>query len=101
MTPLPVADCFYALNARLLDASSKRRRVFLRGHITTIGARMTADQSAFLPLPPAPYDACQKIATRVSSLLLVRYRQASHKKRSGGFLLAPREWMTIRLALQV
>jgi hypothetical protein len=27
-----------------------------------------------LPLPPAPYDACAKIAARVSSLSLVRYR---------------------------
>jgi hypothetical protein len=32
------------------------------------------DTSAFLPLPPAPYDACHKVATRVSSLSLVRYR---------------------------
>ena len=36
--------------------------------------RMRVDTSAFLPLPPAPYDACHKVATRVSSLSLVRYR---------------------------
>src|ERR1700738_4817574 len=35
---------------------------------------MRADISAVLPLPPAPYDACHKGATRVSSLSLVRYR---------------------------
>jgi hypothetical protein len=29
---------------------------------------------AFQPLPPAPYDACEKKAGRVSSLSLVRYR---------------------------
>jgi hypothetical protein len=25
-------------------------------------------------VPPAPYDACHKVATRVSSMALVRYR---------------------------
>jgi hypothetical protein len=42
--------------------------------LTTIGERMQADTSAFMPLPPAPYDACHKVATRVSSLSLVRCR---------------------------
>jgi len=28
-------------------------------------------------LPPAPYDACHKVATRVTSLSLVRYRNLS------------------------
>jgi hypothetical protein len=63
MTPLPVAD-----------GCMKRRQAILRGQSTTIGERMQADTSAFMPLPPAPYDACHKVATRVSSLSLVRYR---------------------------
>jgi transposase len=74
MTPLPVVDCFDALNARFLDACIKRRQAILRGQATTIGERMQADISAFMPLPLAPYDACHKVATRVSSLSLVRYR---------------------------
>jgi hypothetical protein len=74
MTPLPVADSFDALNARFLDACMKRRQAILRGQATTIGARMQADLSAFMPLPPAPHDACHKAATRVSTLSLVRYR---------------------------
>jgi hypothetical protein len=74
MTPLPVAESFNALNARFLDACMKRRQAILRGQATTIGERMQADISAFMPLPPAPYDACHKVATRVSSLSLVRYR---------------------------
>jgi hypothetical protein len=74
MTPFPVADSFDALNARFLDACMKRRQAILRGQATTIGERMQADTSAFMPLPPAPYDACHKVATRVSSLSLVRYR---------------------------
>ena len=74
MTPLPVAESFDALNARFLDACKKRRQAVLRGQSTTIGERMQADISAFMPLPPTPYDACHKIATRVSSMSLVRYR---------------------------
>jgi transposase len=74
MTPLPVADSFEALNARFLDACGKRRQAILRGHTIPIGERLQADQAAFMPLPPAPYDACHKVATRVSSLSQVRYR---------------------------
>jgi hypothetical protein len=57
-----------------LDACAKRRQAILRGHSTTIAERMQADFAAFMQLPPAPYDACHKVATRVSSLSLVRYR---------------------------
>ncbi len=74
MTPLPVAHSFEALNARFRDACGKRRQAILRGHTITIGERLQADRAAFMPLPPAPYDACHKVATRVSSLSLVRYR---------------------------
>src|SRR5450631_602776 len=74
MTPLPVADSFDALNARFLDACAKRRQAILRGQSATIGERMQADTSAFMPLPPAPYVACHKVATRVSSMSLVRYK---------------------------
>ena len=74
MTPLPVAESFDALNAHLLDGCHKRRQAILRGHTISIDERLQADVAAFMPLPPAPYDACHKVATRVSSLSLVRYR---------------------------
>ena len=74
MTPLPVAASFEALNARFLDACTKRGQAILRGQTTTIAERMQADAAVFMQLPPAPYDACHKVATRVSSLSLVRYR---------------------------
>jgi hypothetical protein len=35
---------------------------------------LVRDRGAFVPLPPAPYDACEKQTARVSSLSLVRYR---------------------------
>ena len=74
MTPLPVADSFDTLNVRLLHACTRRGEAVLRGHTNSIADRMRADVAAFMPLPPAPYDACHKVATSVSSLSLVRYR---------------------------
>ena len=47
----------------------------MRGHAETIGERLERDLAALRkPLPP-PYDACEKLVTRVSSLSLVRYRR--------------------------
>ena len=46
----------------------------LRGHHGTIGERLERDLAAFQTPPSASYDACEKFATRVSSLSLVRYR---------------------------
>jgi transposase len=74
MTPLPVADSFDALNARFLHACTRRGQAILRGHTNTIAERLRADVTAFTQVPPVPYDACHKVATRVSSLSLVRYR---------------------------
>ena len=58
------------------NAQGCRRRLGdrLRGHDETIGERLVRDLAAFHDLPPAPYDACEKKAGRVSSLSLVRYR---------------------------
>ena len=39
-------------------AGARRRR--LRGHKETIGERLERDRQVLLPLPPAPYDACDK-----------------------------------------
>jgi hypothetical protein len=46
----------------------------LRGRDGTIGERLEHDLAAFQMPLPAPYDACEKVATTVSSLSLVRYR---------------------------
>jgi transposase len=74
MVPIPVFDSFAALNAHLADCCRKRLGEVLRGETETIGVRLQRDLAAFQqPLPP-PYDACEKLGTRVSSLSLVRYR---------------------------
>jgi transposase len=74
MVPVPVFDSFAALNAHLADCCRKRMGEILRGHTETIGERLARDLAAFQRLPPTPYDACEKLGTRVSSLSLVRYR---------------------------
>ena len=74
MVPVPVFDSFAALNTHLVDCCRKRMSEVLRGHTETIGERLARDLAAFQHLPPTPYDACEKLGTRVSSLSLVRYR---------------------------
>jgi hypothetical protein len=74
MVPIPHAASFAELNARLLECCRRRLNDRLRGHDETIGERLVRDRVGLLPLPPAPYEACEKKAARVSSLSLVRYR---------------------------
>lgn len=74
MAPLPVADNFDTLNAKLLNGCIKRQQAILRGQTETIAGRMKRDTAAFMALPAVAFDACRKISTRVSSLSLVRYR---------------------------
>ena len=75
MVPVPAYESFEALNAHLADCCRKRMSERLRGHTETIGERLERDLAALRkPLPP-PYDACEKVGTRVSSLSLVRYRR--------------------------
>jgi len=74
LVPIPVFESFEALNAYLLDCCRRRMADRLRGYDETIAQRLERDLAALQrPLPPA-YDACEKVATRVSSLSLVRYR---------------------------
>jgi transposase len=72
--PVPQFESFEALNAHLEACCRERFARRVRGETETIGERLERDRAAFLPLPPTPYDACEKWGTRVSSLSLVRYR---------------------------
>ena len=72
--PVPSFDSFDALNDRLERRCLQRMDARLRGHTESIGQRMERDLETLLPLPPVPYDACDKQGGRVSSLSLVRYR---------------------------
>jgi hypothetical protein len=74
LVPVPRVESFAALNAHLEARCRERRGARLRGHDETIGERLARDLEALLPLPAAPYEACETRSARVSSLSLVRYR---------------------------
>ena len=74
LVPVPRAESFAALNDALAEQCRRRQAARLRGHKETIGERLAQDRQVLLPLPPAPYDACDKRPGRASSLSLVRYR---------------------------
>jgi transposase len=74
MVPVPRFESWEAFNADLAGHCDKRGDDVLRGHRESIGERFGRDQEALMALPPAPFEACEKMGTRVSSLSLVRYR---------------------------
>ena len=74
LVPIPRFERFEALNAYHEQCCRERLGARLRGHTETIAERLERDRAALLSLPAAPYDACEKLGTRVSSLSLVRYR---------------------------
>ena len=74
LVPVPHSESFEALNARLEEQCLKRQDEILRGHAETIGERLMRDLDALMALPAAPYDACEKVSTRATSISMVRYR---------------------------
>ena len=78
LVPVPSFESFEALNAHLERRCLKRMDAQLRGHTESIGQRLERDLEALLPLPAAPYGACDQRACRVSSLSLVRYRTTDY-----------------------
>ena len=74
MVPLPCFASFDAFNAWLEEQCRNRQSDILRGHSETIGERLDRDRAVFTVLPSTPFDACEKLGTRVNSLSLVRYR---------------------------
>jgi len=74
LVPMPRFASFDDLNAWLEEQCLGRQDAVLRGHSETIGERLLRDLDALMILPPAPYDACEKVSTRASSISMVRYR---------------------------
>ena len=74
MVPVPRVASWEELNRHLEAGCRQRQQRRLRGHTETIAERFERDRAAMLPLPAAPYDACEKVTARVSSISLVRYR---------------------------
>lgn len=68
MVPVPRVNSWDELNAHLEVQCNKRRERRLRGHTQTIAERFERDRAALLPLPETPYEACEKVTTRVAAL---------------------------------
>ena len=71
--PVPQVDDLNELNARLVEMCRQDMKRRLRGKTATKAELLKEDQSAFLSLPVAPFDACRKQPTRANSLSLVRF----------------------------
>jgi transposase len=78
LVPMPRFESFEALNVSLEEQCLKRQDAVLRGHGETIGERLMRDLDALMALPPAPYDACEKLSTRATSISMVRYRGSDY-----------------------
>jgi len=74
LVPAPRFDSFDDLNAWLEAQCLKRQDDIVRGHSDPIGERLMRDLDALMVLPPTPYDACEKVSTRATSISMVRYR---------------------------
>ena len=74
LVPAPRLDSFDALNLLLEEQCLKRQDDIVRGHAETIGDRLMRDLDALMVMPPTPYDACEKVSTRATSISMVRYR---------------------------
>ena len=74
MVPIPRFRSWEAFNEHLEAKCRKNRERRMRRHKETVAERFGRDRAAFLPLPPTPYEACDKRTTRVTSLSLVRYQ---------------------------
>jgi len=73
LVPVPRVAGWEELNAHLRQQCVLRRQRKLWGHQATIAERFERDREKLLPLPPAPFAACQQRTTRASSQALVRY----------------------------
>jgi transposase len=74
LVPVPRVNSWDELNVYLLEECRRHRQHRVRGDQETIGERFERDRAALLPLPPVPYECCEKQTTRVDSSSLVRYR---------------------------
>jgi transposase len=73
LAPLPHGASWEELNAHLAEQCRRRRERKLWVHTQTVAERFERDREKLLPLPAAPYEACEQPSTRASSQALVRY----------------------------
>ena len=73
LVPVPQVSSLEELNRLLEERCRRELSRKLRGKTKTKGELLEEDKAAFLDLPAAPFDACKKQSTCVSSMSLVRF----------------------------
>jgi transposase len=73
LVPVPQVRELEELNLELVERCRADLAGQSRGKAGRRGERLREDQAAFRPLPAAPFDACRKQSTTVSSLSLVGF----------------------------
>jgi transposase len=71
--PVPRVRDLEELNEKLAQRCQEDLKRRLRGKDRPKSELLLEDEAAFLPLPPARFDACRKQSTTASSLSLVRF----------------------------
>lgn len=71
--PVPEVDSLEELNCYLAHRCMEDLDRRVRGKSGTKRERLIEDQTAFLPLPAAPFDACRTVSTRADRLSLARF----------------------------
>jgi transposase len=74
MTPIPRAASYDALNAKFEQDCLRRQQDSVRCSTDCIAVLLRADIAAFMTLPAAAFEPCDKQAAKVSSTSLVRYK---------------------------
>jgi len=73
LVPVPQARDLEELNAKLAEKCREDMKRRLRGKTKTKAELLIEESTAFIPLPPSPFDACRKRPTTANSLSLVRF----------------------------
>lgn len=74
LVPVPSFPSWEEFNAYLLECCRKRLSMKAARKEKTIGELLEEERPTFLPLPPAPFEACRVEQRRASSLSLVRFQ---------------------------
>jgi transposase len=73
LVPRPEVRDLEELNDKLVELCREDMKRRLRGKSGSKAELLKEDKTAFLDLPPVPFDACKKQPTRANSLSLVRF----------------------------
>jgi transposase len=78
LVPVPVVASLAELNAQLAERCRQDQERSVRGKSGTVATLLIEDQTAFLPLPPRPFEARRVTQAAADSLSLIRFDTNSY-----------------------